>query len=186
MDMILGEDIRRRNFGEYPNSLLSATGHRRKSNRGRSLSRKNSPSENTKNIMCWNYGQKRHIRSIFIQVSTTRYMEAHNEASKDLNALAEILRGLDKQMERKDDSGLYFVDRIWVLVSGNRSSFTQGVIQERGPWRVGGDESDVDACVRIGISADLPLLTSWSVSSSSESSVGCLERLSICPDLLTV
>ncbi|GKA28691.1 hypothetical protein Tco_0714936, partial [Tanacetum coccineum] len=32
-DMILGEDIRRRSSGEYPNSLLSATGHGKKSNR---------------------------------------------------------------------------------------------------------------------------------------------------------
>nr|GEY02780.1 retrovirus-related Pol polyprotein from transposon TNT 1-94 [Tanacetum cinerariifolium] len=62
-DMILGEDIRRRKFGEYPNSLLSATSHGRKSNRGRSGSRKKSPSENTRNITCWNYGQNRHIKS---------------------------------------------------------------------------------------------------------------------------
>ncbi|GKA32118.1 hypothetical protein Tco_0718485 [Tanacetum coccineum] len=32
-DMILGEDILRRNSREYPNTLLSATGHGRKSNR---------------------------------------------------------------------------------------------------------------------------------------------------------
>ncbi|GJU22194.1 hypothetical protein Tco_1155536 [Tanacetum coccineum] len=63
MDMILGEDIRRRKFGEYLNSLLSATGHGRKSNRGRSGSRKKSPSKNTGNITCWNYGENGHIRS---------------------------------------------------------------------------------------------------------------------------
>ncbi|GKG05778.1 putative reverse transcriptase domain-containing protein [Tanacetum coccineum] len=30
-----------------------------------------------------------------------------------------MLRGLDKQFERRDDSGLYFVDQIWVPLSAN-------------------------------------------------------------------
>lgn len=55
-DMILGEDIHRRNSGEYLNYLLSATGHGRKSNRGRLGSRNKPSSENTGNITCWNYG----------------------------------------------------------------------------------------------------------------------------------
>ncbi|GKF70751.1 putative reverse transcriptase domain-containing protein, partial [Tanacetum coccineum] len=46
-------------------------------------------------------------------------LEAHNEASKDLNAPAKMLQGLDKQMERKGDDRLYFVDRIWVTSTGN-------------------------------------------------------------------
>ncbi|PWA60623.1 zinc finger, CCHC-type [Artemisia annua] len=61
--MILGEDICRKNFGEYSNSLLSATGHGRKSNRGRLGSRKKLSSENTGNIMCWNNWQKGHNRT---------------------------------------------------------------------------------------------------------------------------
>ncbi|GJZ49834.1 putative reverse transcriptase domain-containing protein [Tanacetum coccineum] len=48
-----------------------------------------------------------------------KILEAQNEASKDLNAPAEMLRGLDKQMERKGDNRLYFVDRIWVSLTGN-------------------------------------------------------------------
>ncbi|GJV80471.1 putative reverse transcriptase domain-containing protein [Tanacetum coccineum] len=48
-----------------------------------------------------------------------KILEAQNEASKDLNAPAEMLRGLDKQMERKGNSGLYFVDRIWFPLTGN-------------------------------------------------------------------
>ena len=28
--------------------------------------------------------------------------------------MAEILRGLDQQMERKEDGRLYFLDRIWI------------------------------------------------------------------------
>nr|GEZ50051.1 retrovirus-related Pol polyprotein from transposon TNT 1-94 [Tanacetum cinerariifolium] len=60
-DMIIREDIRKRNYEEYPNSLLSATGHGKKSNRSRSRSRKKLASENTGNITCWNYGKKRDI-----------------------------------------------------------------------------------------------------------------------------
>nr|GEV52030.1 putative reverse transcriptase domain-containing protein [Tanacetum cinerariifolium] len=41
-------------------------------------------------------------------------LESQNEASKDLNAPAERMRGLDKQMKRKGDGGLYFVGRIWL------------------------------------------------------------------------
>ncbi|GJR90243.1 putative reverse transcriptase domain-containing protein [Tanacetum coccineum] len=43
-----------------------------------------------------------------------KILESHNEASKDLNALAERLQGLDQHMERKGDGGLYFVSQIWV------------------------------------------------------------------------
>nr|GEW66920.1 retrovirus-related Pol polyprotein from transposon TNT 1-94 [Tanacetum cinerariifolium] len=60
-DMIIGEDIRKRNYKEYPNSLLSVTGHGKKSNRSRSGSRKKLASGNTGNITCWNCGKKRDI-----------------------------------------------------------------------------------------------------------------------------
>nr|GEX17488.1 putative reverse transcriptase domain-containing protein [Tanacetum cinerariifolium] len=46
-------------------------------------------------------------------------LEAQSEASKDFNTLAEILRGLDKQFERKDDGELYIVEQIWMPVFGN-------------------------------------------------------------------
>ncbi|GJS68022.1 putative reverse transcriptase domain-containing protein [Tanacetum coccineum] len=49
----------------------------------------------------------------------TKILEAHSEAYKDLKAPAEMLRGLDAQFERKDDSGLYFMDRIWIPLSSN-------------------------------------------------------------------
>ncbi|GKA86462.1 putative reverse transcriptase domain-containing protein [Tanacetum coccineum] len=48
-----------------------------------------------------------------------KILEAQCEASKDLNASAEMLRGLDKQFERRKDGGLYFMDRIWIPSSGN-------------------------------------------------------------------
>ncbi|GJY50759.1 putative reverse transcriptase domain-containing protein [Tanacetum coccineum] len=41
-----------------------------------------------------------------------RILEAQSEASKDLNALAEMLKGLDKQLKRKEYGGLYLAERI--------------------------------------------------------------------------
>ncbi|GJV35436.1 hypothetical protein Tco_1407913 [Tanacetum coccineum] len=39
-------------------------------------------------------------------------LTAQSEAFKQENVLAEILHGLDQQMERKGDESLYFMDRI--------------------------------------------------------------------------
>ncbi|GKA40348.1 putative reverse transcriptase domain-containing protein [Tanacetum coccineum] len=52
-------------------------------------------------------------------VIKAKILEAHSEASKDINTPAEMLRGLDKQFERKEDGGLYLVERIWVPAYGN-------------------------------------------------------------------
>ncbi|GJY30090.1 putative reverse transcriptase domain-containing protein [Tanacetum coccineum] len=41
-----------------------------------------------------------------------RIMEAQSEASKDINTSVEMLRGLEKQFERKEDIDLYFVEQI--------------------------------------------------------------------------
>nr|GEW07660.1 hypothetical protein [Tanacetum cinerariifolium] len=51
-----------------------------------------------------------------------RILEAQSKASKDINTLAEMLKGLDKQLERKEDGGLYLAERIWVPVYGNLRS----------------------------------------------------------------
>nr|GEU60789.1 hypothetical protein [Tanacetum cinerariifolium] len=48
-----------------------------------------------------------------------RILEAQSEASKGVNTLAKMLKGLDKQLERKEDGGLYLVERIWAPVYGN-------------------------------------------------------------------
>ncbi|GKC35745.1 putative reverse transcriptase domain-containing protein [Tanacetum coccineum] len=51
-----------------------------------------------------------------------KILDAQNEASEVINAPAEMLRGLDEQMERKSDGALYHMDRIWVpLTSGVRT-----------------------------------------------------------------
>nr|GEU89095.1 putative reverse transcriptase domain-containing protein [Tanacetum cinerariifolium] len=48
-----------------------------------------------------------------------RILEAQSEASKVINTLVEKLRGFRKQLERKEDNELYFVERIRVLAYGN-------------------------------------------------------------------
>ncbi|GJV31957.1 retrovirus-related pol polyprotein from transposon TNT 1-94 [Tanacetum coccineum] len=40
--------------------------------------------------------------------------DALSEASKDLTASTEWLRGLETHFERRDDGGIYFFDRIWI------------------------------------------------------------------------
>lgn len=49
----------------------------------------------------------------------SKILAAQEEAFKDENLVAEMLRGLDQQMERKEDGGLYFLDRIWVPLVGD-------------------------------------------------------------------
>ncbi|GJZ61307.1 hypothetical protein Tco_0617444 [Tanacetum coccineum] len=48
-----------------------------------------------------------------------RILVAQNEASKGANSSAKMLKGLDKQFEKKEDGGLYVTERIWVPVYGN-------------------------------------------------------------------
>nr|GFA22207.1 putative reverse transcriptase domain-containing protein [Tanacetum cinerariifolium] len=48
-----------------------------------------------------------------------KILEAQSEASKNTSTLTEMLKGLDKQLERKEDGGLYLAERIWVPVYGN-------------------------------------------------------------------
>ncbi|GJV38840.1 RNA-directed DNA polymerase, eukaryota [Tanacetum coccineum] len=52
-------------------------------------------------------------------VSQEKLLVAQNEATKEENAPAEMLHGLDQQTEKKEDGGLYFMDRIWVPLIGN-------------------------------------------------------------------
>ncbi|GJW80865.1 putative reverse transcriptase domain-containing protein [Tanacetum coccineum] len=59
----------------------------------------------------------RRVRAMSITIHSglkTKILEAHGEASKDLKAPAEWLRGLEKHFERRDDGGIYFFDRIWI------------------------------------------------------------------------
>ncbi|GJR83527.1 reverse transcriptase domain-containing protein [Tanacetum coccineum] len=49
----------------------------------------------------------------------SRILAAQNEASEVVDALAEILRGLDKRMKRRSDEAWYYLDRIWVPFTGD-------------------------------------------------------------------
>ncbi|GKA75568.1 hypothetical protein Tco_0781946 [Tanacetum coccineum] len=68
----------------------------------------------------WMKPRRARAMSMIIHSSIkAKILQAQSEASKDVNTLAEILRGLDKQFERKEDGRLYFVKRIWVPAYGN-------------------------------------------------------------------
>ncbi|GKA27656.1 putative reverse transcriptase domain-containing protein [Tanacetum coccineum] len=57
--------------------------------------------------------KQRRVRAMSMTIYSgikTKILEVHSEASKDLKAPAEMLRGLDAQFERKDDGGLYFLN----------------------------------------------------------------------------
>ncbi|GKC42925.1 putative reverse transcriptase domain-containing protein, partial [Tanacetum coccineum] len=47
-----------------------------------------------------------------------KILAAQNEASEVVNASAEMLPGLDEQMERRSDGALYYMDQIWVPLMG--------------------------------------------------------------------
>ncbi|GKA70618.1 retrovirus-related pol polyprotein from transposon TNT 1-94 [Tanacetum coccineum] len=87
-DLILGEDIRRKTFGEYSNSLLSAEEKGRgrkqdrgqKQNRSRSKSKKRGQSKNRQDIMCWNCNQKGHFQNQCSKPVTSRDKEVNMEA----------------------------------------------------------------------------------------------------------
>ncbi|GJV36130.1 putative reverse transcriptase domain-containing protein [Tanacetum coccineum] len=48
-----------------------------------------------------------------------RILATQNEASEVVEAPVEMLRGLDKQMERRSDGSLYYLDQIWVPLMGD-------------------------------------------------------------------
>nr|GEV13946.1 hypothetical protein [Tanacetum cinerariifolium] len=48
-----------------------------------------------------------------------KLLAAQNEANKEENEPAEMLRGLDQQMEKKGDGGLYYMGRIWIPLIGD-------------------------------------------------------------------
>nr|GEX69053.1 retrotransposable element Tf2 [Tanacetum cinerariifolium] len=48
-----------------------------------------------------------------------KILEAQSEASKNTSTPTEMLKGLDKQLERKEDGRLYLAEQIWVPVYGN-------------------------------------------------------------------
>ncbi|GJR50789.1 putative reverse transcriptase domain-containing protein [Tanacetum coccineum] len=53
------------------------------------------------------------------EILETKILEAQSEASKDLKAPAEWLRGLERHFEQRDDGEIYFFDRIWIPSVGD-------------------------------------------------------------------
>ncbi|GKD51097.1 putative reverse transcriptase domain-containing protein, partial [Tanacetum coccineum] len=59
----------------------------------------------------------RRVRAMCITIHSglkTKILEAQSEASKDLKAPTEWLRGLERHFEQRDDGEIYFFDRIWI------------------------------------------------------------------------
>ncbi|GJR51182.1 putative reverse transcriptase domain-containing protein [Tanacetum coccineum] len=67
-------------------------------------------------IMAYSKSKEEHEAHLKISIGDTKEGEV---AFKQENILAERLRGLDQQMERKGDESLYFIDRIWVQLVGS-------------------------------------------------------------------
>nr|GFA02029.1 putative reverse transcriptase domain-containing protein [Tanacetum cinerariifolium] len=59
----------------------------------------------------------RQVRAMSMTIHSSikaKILEAHTEASKNTSTSTKMLKGLDKQLERKEDGGLYLAERIWV------------------------------------------------------------------------
>nr|GEZ43375.1 putative reverse transcriptase domain-containing protein [Tanacetum cinerariifolium] len=76
--------------------------------------------------------------------------EAQSEASKDANTPVEMLKGLDKQIKRKEDGGLYLAEQIWVPVYGNlRTLIINEVHATRTPKTLGINSTTRDSRMEI-------------------------------------
>ncbi|GKG29142.1 putative reverse transcriptase domain-containing protein, partial [Tanacetum coccineum] len=66
--------------------------------------------------------EPRRVRAMSIIIHSglkTKILEAQSEASKDLKAPAEWLRGLERNFEQRADGEIYFFDRIWIPSIGD-------------------------------------------------------------------
>ncbi|GKF26010.1 hypothetical protein Tco_0081904 [Tanacetum coccineum] len=80
-----------------------------------------------------------------------RILEAQNEASKGVNTPTEMLKGLDKQFERKEDGGLYLAEWIRVPVYGNlRTLIMSEAYDTRTPETLGITSIARDSRVEMG------------------------------------
>nr|GEV48689.1 putative reverse transcriptase domain-containing protein [Tanacetum cinerariifolium] len=90
----------------------------------------------------------RRVRAMSITIHSrlkTKILEAQGEASKDIKALAEWLRGLETHFERRDDGGIYFFDRIWIpSVGGVRKLIMDEAYTSRYSIHLGADKMHYD------------------------------------------
>nr|GEZ04356.1 putative reverse transcriptase domain-containing protein [Tanacetum cinerariifolium] len=64
----------------------------------------------------------RRVRAMSMTIHSSikaKILEAQREASKNTCTPTEMLKGLDKQLEKKEDGGLYLAERIWMPVYSN-------------------------------------------------------------------
>nr|GEV57151.1 putative reverse transcriptase domain-containing protein [Tanacetum cinerariifolium] len=64
----------------------------------------------------------RRVRALIVTIHSSikaKILEAQSKASKNTSTLTKMLKGLDKQLERKEDGELYLAERIWVPLYGN-------------------------------------------------------------------
>nr|GEW01139.1 putative reverse transcriptase domain-containing protein [Tanacetum cinerariifolium] len=64
----------------------------------------------------------RRVRALSMIIHSSikaKILEAQSKASKNTSTPTEMLKGLDKQLERKEDGGLFLAEQIWVPVYGN-------------------------------------------------------------------
>nr|GFA15508.1 putative reverse transcriptase domain-containing protein [Tanacetum cinerariifolium] len=64
----------------------------------------------------------RRVRAMSMTIHSSikaKILEAQREASKNTSTLTEMMKGLDKQLEIKEDGRLHLAGRIWVPVYGN-------------------------------------------------------------------
>ncbi|GKB39407.1 putative reverse transcriptase domain-containing protein [Tanacetum coccineum] len=61
--------------------------------------------------------QEKNYTTLDLELGTSsikeKLLDAQNEVTNEENALAEMLRGLDQQMERKGNGGLHFMDKMY-------------------------------------------------------------------------
>ncbi|GKB36260.1 putative reverse transcriptase domain-containing protein [Tanacetum coccineum] len=75
----------------------------------------------------------------------TKILEAQGEASKDLKAPTEWLRGLERHFEQRDDGEIYFFDRIWIpSVGGVRKLIMDKAHTSRYSVHLGADKMYYD------------------------------------------
>nr|GEV14841.1 hypothetical protein [Tanacetum cinerariifolium] len=88
----------------------------------------------------------RRVRAMSITIHfalKTKILKAQGEASEDLKAPSEWLRGLETHFERRDDGGIYFFDRIWIpSVGGVRKLIMDKAHTSRYSIHPGADKMD--------------------------------------------
>ncbi|GJR48652.1 putative reverse transcriptase domain-containing protein [Tanacetum coccineum] len=90
----------------------------------------------------------RRVRAMSITIHSglkTKILEAQSEASKDLKAPTEWLRGLERHFEQRDDGEIYFFDRIWIpSVGGVRKLIMDEAHTSRYSVHLGADKMYYD------------------------------------------